>query len=237
MQNRSQSCDDMKIKAFFDEFSKQYEDQNRNKYLFYRLLADNVVKQLNREKFLMLDMGTGNGEIAIRTALKFPRANIIGIDISSGMITAAEERVRRLGIDNVKFIVSPMQNLKIESVDFVVSHLAFHHVRNKLPVTRRFYRILTRKGRLIIGDAFKPAREDKKEIERLRARNPTLSKKLDESLHDFQSGQSREYQEKHPKEYFISQTELKTIMKKAGFSKQRIIKMPLAAFAVVVGEK
>jgi ubiquinone/menaquinone biosynthesis C-methylase UbiE len=58
----------MKSKSFFDEFSKQYESQNRNKYLFYRWTAANVVKQINRKKFLILDLGTGNGEIAIRVA-------------------------------------------------------------------------------------------------------------------------------------------------------------------------
>jgi hypothetical protein len=47
----------------------------------------------------------------------------------------------------------------------------------------------------------------------------------------------REYQEKHPKEYPISQIKLKNMIKKAGFRKQKIIKMPMATFAVVLGEK
>jgi hypothetical protein len=47
----------------------------------------------------------------------------------------------------------------------------------------------------------------------------------------------REYQEEHPKEYTISQIELENMMKKAGFRKQKTIKMQMATFAVVVGEK
>jgi hypothetical protein len=47
----------------------------------------------------------------------------------------------------------------------------------------------------------------------------------------------REYSEKHPKEYPISQIKLKNMMKKAGFRKQKIIKMPIASFAIVIGEK
>jgi ubiquinone/menaquinone biosynthesis C-methylase UbiE len=225
-------------KTFFDEFSKQYEAQSRNKYLFYRRTAANVIKQINRQKSVILDLGTGNGEIAIRVALKFPYSSVIGIDVSSGMINEAEKKARKIGLKNVRFIVSPMENLKIEKADFVVSHLAFHHVKNKLSVLKKIYEILPRKGRVIIGDWFKPTIEYEKAIEKLRAKNLTLSKRFDESWQNFISEPSdREYSEKHPKEYPISQIKLKNMMKKAEFRKQKIIKMPMATFAVVVGEK
>ena len=94
-------------KIFFDEFSKQYEAQSRNKYLIYRWTADNVVKQVNKPKSVILDLGTGNGEIAIRAALKFPDSRVIGIDVSSGMIKEAEKKVTKIGLKNVRFVVSP----------------------------------------------------------------------------------------------------------------------------------
>jgi ubiquinone/menaquinone biosynthesis C-methylase UbiE len=224
-------------KIFFDKFSKQYEAQSRNKYLFYRWTADNIIRQINKQKSVILDLGTGNGEIAIRVALKFPASSVMGIDVSSGMITEAEKKVRKIGLKNVRFVISPMENLKMERADFVVSHLAFHHVKNKLSVITKIYKILPSKGRLIIGDWFKPTTEYEKQIEKLRAKNPTLSDKFDQSWRDSISEQSGEYQEEHPKEYTVSQTRLKNMIKKAGFGKQRIIKMPLATFAVVVGEK
>ena len=228
----------MKSKAFFDEFSKEYEAENRYKYQWYRWTVDNVIKQINREKPVILDLGTGNGEIAIRAALKFPHSSVIGIDVSSGMISEAEKKARRIGLRNVRFVVSSIENLKAERADFVISNLAFHHVRNKLSVIIGICKILPRKGRLIIGDWFKPTRAYEKEIEKLREKNPRLSKKFDESWQGFISEPSmREYQEKHPKEYTISQIELANIMKRAGFRKQKIIKMQMATFAVVVGEK
>jgi ubiquinone/menaquinone biosynthesis C-methylase UbiE len=182
-------------------------------------------------------LGTGNGEIAIRVASKFPHSSVIGIDVSSGMINEAERKVRKLGLENVRLVVSPMENLRIERADLVVSHLALHHVKNKLAMMKKIYKILPRKGRVIIGDWFKPTRAYEKEIEKLRAKNPALAKKFDESWQDFVSEQSGKYQEKHPKEYPISQFKLENIMKKAGFRKQKIIEMPMATFAVVVGEK
>jgi demethylmenaquinone methyltransferase/2-methoxy-6-polyprenyl-1,4-benzoquinol methylase len=233
-------------KTFFDKFSKQYEAESRYKYQWYRWTVDNIIKQINREKSVILDLGTGNGEIAVRAASKSPRSSVIGIDVSSGMINEAQEKVRKMGLKNVRFVVSPMENLSgagvraacTERVDFVVSHLAFHHVKNKLLVIAGIYRILPRGGRLIIGDWFRPTKAYEEKIEKLRSKNPTLSKKFDESWQDFISEPSmREYSEKHPKEYPISQIKLKNMMKKAGFRKQKIIKMPMATLAVIVGEK
>jgi ubiquinone/menaquinone biosynthesis C-methylase UbiE len=228
----------MKSKVFFDKFSKEYDAENRYKYRWYSWTVNNVIKQINREKPVILDLGTGNGEIAIRAGLKFPHSSVIGIDISSGMINEAEKKARKTGLRNVRFIVSPIENLKVERADFVTSNLTFHHIQNKLAMITRICKILPRKGRLIIGDWFKPTRAYEKEIEKLREKNPKLSKKFDESWQDFISEPTmREYQEKHPKEYTISQIELANIMKRAGFRKQKIIKMQMATFAVVVGEK
>ena len=200
-------CEQYEIcQGIFDKFSKQYEAENRHKYQWYRWTVNNVIKQINKEKPVILDLGTGNGEIAIRSALKFPHSSVIGIDVSSGMINEAEEKVRKMGLKNVRFVVSPMENLKIERADFVVSHLAFHHVKNKLLVMTEICKILPRKGRLIIGDWFKPTRAYRKEIEKLRAKNPALSKKFDKSWQDFILEPSmREYSKRHPKEYPISQ--------------------------------
>jgi demethylmenaquinone methyltransferase/2-methoxy-6-polyprenyl-1,4-benzoquinol methylase len=225
-------------KTFFDKFSKEYEAENRYRYQWYRWIVDTIIRQVSRGKPVILDLGTGNGEIAIRAGLKFPHSSVIGIDVSSGMISEAEKKVRRIGLRNVRFIVSPVENLKVERADFVTSNLTFHHIENKLSVITGICKILPRKGRLIIGDWFKPTRAYEKEIEKLRAKNPTLSKKFDESWKDFLSEPSmREYGKRHPKEYPISQVRLENMMKKAGFRKQKIIKMLMATFAVVVGEK
>lgn len=232
--------------AFFDRFSRKYEAENRYRYEWYRRTVDDVIRQINVEKPVILDLGTGNGEIAIRTALKFPRSTVIGMDVSSGMISEAHKKVRRMRLKNVSFVVSSMESLNSVfaddacngRVDFVVSNLAFHHVENKLLVVEEIYGILSAEGRLIIGDWFKPTRAYEGRIEKLRAKNPALSEKFDESWQAFVSEPSmREYSEKHPTEFPVSQDRLKSMMKKAGFKKRKILEMPLASFAVVTGEK
>jgi len=224
-------------KAFFDEFSKQYEDQNRYKYAWYKWTVDNIIKQIRIERALIVDLGTGSGEIAARAASKFPKSRVIGIDVSSRMISEARKKVKGLGLKNVRFLVASMEDFKAERADIIVSHLAFHHVRNKQPVITWIYRILPRKGKVVIGDWFKPTMKYEEEIKELRMKNPPLARKFDDSWESFLSEVKGDYQKEHPKEYAISQTKLRNMMKKAGFRKQRIIRMPLATFAVVVGEK
>ena len=80
------------VKDYFDIISKEYEKQSRYKYYFYKWFIDNTIKQINRSKGHIIDLGTGNGELALRIAARFPRAKVTGIDISSGMIQQAKKK-------------------------------------------------------------------------------------------------------------------------------------------------
>ncbi len=164
-------------------------------------------------------------------------SRILGVDISKGMIGEAKAKCGRMGIRNVHFKISSVEKLRIGSIDFVVSALAFHHVRNKNLVIANIYPKLSERGRLVIGDWFEPSPQYVKEVDKLRRRNPDLARRFDESWEEALKGMSREYGEKHPKEYPVSQTDLSDIMKNSGFTKQRILKSLLPNFAVVVGEK
>ncbi len=71
-------------KTFFDKFSEQYEAQSRYKHIFYKWIIKTIFRQIDKEKCRVLDLGTGNGELGIRLAIKFPKSKIIGLDISAG---------------------------------------------------------------------------------------------------------------------------------------------------------
>ena len=227
----------MKATVFFDKFSKEYESQDRNKYLFYRWIVQNIIKQVNRGDSDIVDIGTGTGNLAFRLAKRYPKSRILGVDISKGMIGEAKAKCGRMGITNVRFKISSIENLRIGNIDFVVSALAFHHVCNKNLVISSIYPKLSERGRLVIGDWFEPSPQYVKGVEKLRRRNPELAKRFDKSWEEALKGMSREYGEKHPKEYPISQTDLAGIMKNARFTKQRVLKSLLPNFAVVMGEK
>jgi len=224
-------------KSFFDKFSEEYEQQSRYKYLFYKWIIKNVFSEINKPASKIIDMGTGNGELGIRLALKFPNASVIGVDISRGMIKQAQKKVRRIKLRNIAFLVSPIEKIKIKKSDFVVSSVAFHHVKDKKEVLAKLNSILPRGGKVIIGDYFVPSAAYKKEVQVLRKKNPTLANKFDKSWKQFLKDMSKDYSGKHPIEYNICPIKLKEIMIEAGFKNVKIKKCLLPNFSMVVGKK
>jgi ubiquinone/menaquinone biosynthesis C-methylase UbiE len=227
----------MGTKCFFDKFSGQYEAQSRYQHHFYKWIVETIIKQIDKEQCKILDLGTGNGELSIRIALRFPESQVTGLDISAGMINEAKMKAKKTGIRNIRFVVSPMEKLNARKADFAVSSVAFHHIKNKELVISKIYQILPKGGKLIIGDWFKPSKEYRNQIEKIRNKNLERAKEFDKSWNNFLKGVGKVYKEKHPKEYPVSPAGLKDIMKVVGFRKQRIIKCPLPNFAVVVGVK
>ena len=227
----------METEKFFDRFSGQYEVQSRYQHHFYKWIVETIIRQIDKKKGRILDLGTGNGELSIRIALRFPESQVTGLDISAGMMGEAKKKARKVGIKNIRFVVSSMEKMDASMADVVVSSVALHHIKNKGLVISKIYRILPKGGKLIIGDWFKPSKEYRGQIEKIRKRNPERTERFDRSWDDFVKSESKEYYENHPKEYPVSPFELKDIMKDAGFRKQRIIKCPLPKFAVVVGIK
>lgn len=227
----------METATFFDRFSKEYESQDRYRYLFYRWIVKGIIRQVREGDCDIVDIGTGTGNLAIRLALKHPRSRILGVDISKGMIGEARTKCSRMRITNVRFVVGPVEKLRTGRIDLAVSALAFHHVKDKKLVMSNVYAKLAQNGRLVVGDWFRPSRQYTKEIDKLRRKNPKLATEFDRSWEGALKGMGREYGKKHPKEYPVSQTKLADIMKDVGFERQRILKSLLPNFAVVVGEK
>lgn len=228
--------DTMKTAAYFDKFAKEYESQDRDRFLFYRWIIQSIIRQVDRDDCDIVDIGAGTGNLALRLAVKYPKSRISGIDISEGMLREAEARRRKKGLTNIRFGLGSAENPTEGRADFVVSALAFHHVKNKERAISSIHNKLARNGKLIIGDWFEPDDRYEREVTKLRRHKPRLAKEFDRSWEAFK-GMKGPYEEEHPKEFPISQAELVRIMKEAGFKKQKILKSLIPAFAVVVGEK
>lgn len=226
-----------RAKRFFNKLAKEYEAQSRYSHLFYRWIVEAIIRQIDSEKREILDLGTGTGELLLRVAARFPQSHISGLDISAAMMEEAKKKAANLNSNNISFIVSSVERAKIGRIDLAISCLAFHHVENKEQVISKVYRALSEKGKLVIGDWFKPCKKYREEVEKLRSKNPQRTKEFDKSWRQALRAMSREYKEKHPDEYPICPHRLKEIMRNAGFKKQRVVKSPLANFAVVIGEK
>lgn len=227
----------MKTASFFDKHSKDYEAQDRSRFLFYRWVINSVVREIDGDSCDVIDLGTGTGNLAIRIASRWPKARVLGVDISRGMIAEARAKCRKMGLMNARFKVGSIEGLQAGKIDFAVSSLAFHHVRDKQHAASVICASLVEGGKLVVGDWFRPSRRYEEEVGALRRRNPDRARKFDRSWEASLKRTSRRYREEHPKEYPVSQTRLAAIFQKAGFREQRILKSPLPNFAVVVGTK
>lgn len=224
-------------RRFFDKFAAEYEAQSRYRYHFYRWIIQTIMRQIDDGKCEILDLGTGTGELLLKLADRFRQSHIKGLDISAAMIEKARKAAAKMSVNNVTFIVSSMEKAEIGRIDFAVSCLAFHHVANKELVISRIYQALAENGKLVIGDWFKPCKKYREKVQGLRSRNPQRAKEFDRSWRQALQAMSKEYGKKHPEEYPICPHRLEEIMRDIGFKKQRIVKSPLASFAVVIGEK
>jgi tRNA (cmo5U34)-methyltransferase len=102
----------------------------------------------------ILDLGTGTGETLRRVAGHHPRARMIGIDESDGMLAVA-----RAAVPAADLRVARLQDPLPEGpFDLVVSALAVHHLDadEKAALFRRVAERLAPGGRFVLGDVVVP---------------------------------------------------------------------------------
>lgn len=66
----------------------------------------------------ILDLSTGTGNIAIELAIKFPNANIFGVDISAEMLNIAQQKTEKQGIKNITYQLQDVENLEFDNMKF-----------------------------------------------------------------------------------------------------------------------
>jgi tRNA (cmo5U34)-methyltransferase len=102
----------------------------------------------------ILDLGTGTGETLRRVAARLPRARMIGIDESDGMLAVA-----RAAVPTAELRVARLQDPLPEGpFDLVVSALAVHHLDagEKAALFERVAERLAPGGRFVLGDVVVP---------------------------------------------------------------------------------
>jgi arsenite methyltransferase len=104
-----------------------------------------------------VDLGSGRGTDVMRMAeTTGSQGFVYGIDISDGMLNKARTTAEKLGITNVNFVKSPLENLSLPAgvADLVVSNCTINHSTDKQAVWNEIYRILKKGGRFIISDIY-----------------------------------------------------------------------------------
>ena len=110
-------------------------ENNLIKQIDHYLIKNNIY--LN-EKELIVDLGCGPGNISEKLSIKWPKANVVGIDGSKEMIRIAElnkkNSLSRSRLKNLSYICADIKSLKLSEISFgknislLVSNSLIHHI-------------------------------------------------------------------------------------------------------------
>lgn len=152
------------IAKMFDNISSSYDFNNN-------LLSVGIdkswrkllVKEISEVKpDTILDVATGTGDVAIALAKKIKQANIIGVDISEGMLDVGKTKIKALKLENTIILrKGDCENLDFEDNSFSAVTVAFG-VRNFEDLNKglqEILRVLKVNGKLAILEFSRPSKQ------------------------------------------------------------------------------
>jgi len=119
---------------------------------------DNIIYRLiESDKTLKIcDFGCGNGYLTCHIALKFPKCEIIGIDISKSMINKAKERTGVLKVNNLSFQVLKDISMIENKFDVILIVAVLQHVidyRKVRSLVLSIYDKINKSGKVLVFEA------------------------------------------------------------------------------------
>jgi ubiquinone/menaquinone biosynthesis C-methylase UbiE len=107
--------------------------------------------------FVCVDLGCGKGHDVLRMATMAGAEGLAyGVDISDGMIETAKKNAAIMGADNVRFLKSTLEEIKLDNAvaDLVISNCTINHSLNQARVWKEISRILKPGGSFVVSDIF-----------------------------------------------------------------------------------
>ena len=123
---------------------------------YYRQVAEEVIAVFNDG--VILDLGTGPGNLPVEIVKRAPRIEIVGVDLSRQLIRMARTRALIGGLsDRISFEVGNAAKLRFadDTFDMVISTGMLHSLRKPAIVLTEINRVLKKGGEAWIYD---PAR-------------------------------------------------------------------------------
>ncbi len=107
-----------------------------------------------RDEQSFLDLGTGNGYVAMALAAEYPACRVIGLDIAEEAIKQDVVNSKQQSLSNIDFRVFDGVALPFQDgyFDGAVSRYAFHHLPQPVETLGEIARTLRRGGRLVLAD-------------------------------------------------------------------------------------
>ena len=150
------------VAQMFDNISKEYDGLNRvisfGIDVKWRNKVVDIVSKTQPER--ILDIATGTGDLAISLA-KTNAKEIIGLDISDGMLEVGRQKIKQKKLDNlIEMIIGDSENLPFEDHSFDAITVAFG-VRNFETLEKglsEILRVLKPKGIFVILETSVPTK-------------------------------------------------------------------------------
>jgi len=101
----------------------------------------------------VLDLGCGDGTTAIPEAML--GADVLGVDIASNLVAAANRRAEAMGLTNIRFQegdASDLIGIPDQSFDLVVSMFGAMFAPKPMDVARQMVRVTKPGGRIVMGN-------------------------------------------------------------------------------------
>lgn len=108
-----------------------------------------------KEGDTVLDLGSGAGnDVFVASRIVGEKGHVIGVDMTEAMIEKANENKRKLGYDNVDFVLGEIENLPLKdnSIDVSVSNCVLNLVPDKKKAYDEVYRVLKPGGHFSMSD-------------------------------------------------------------------------------------
>jgi len=158
--NKEESSKKEEVAEMFNNISKRYDFLNHFFSLgidkLWRKKAINQLRSLQPKR--ILDIASGTGDFAL-AALKLNPSEVIGVDISQGMLDVGIEKMKKKGVDGiVKMQLGDSEDLPFEDFYFDALTVGFG-VRNYENLNKglaEMLRVLRPEGKAIILEFSKP---------------------------------------------------------------------------------
>lgn len=134
-----------KIAAAFNRGAPTYGEYARHQQEW----AHELLKLLPDKHFLkILDLGCGDGFLLKELSLRFPLAELTGLDISPGMIKRAEEKLSQ--VKDLKLIKADMERWEEnEQFDLILSNASFQWIEDPKAMVNKIEHSLSPGGHFI----------------------------------------------------------------------------------------
>lgn len=151
------------VEKMFDTISGNYDGLNRvisfGSDIKWRKKV--LAAIINHQPKSILDIATGTGDLAIKFAEKTLATNIIGLDLSEGMLSKAKEKAKNTDLNNkVKFIKGDSEALPFndDMFDAITVSFGIRNFENLEKGLSEIYRVLKPNGLFIILETSVPAK-------------------------------------------------------------------------------